>query len=336
MREQLWTPDARQLAGSLGFEVEFNPYESDPGEAVWADMLQGIDALITTWGAPRLTDAVLKGAGALKIVGHAAGSVAGIVSPALFERGIRLVTANTVMAEGVAVWGLMMTLVGWRKLLEYAKLGGHGAVDWGKRDCPRDIRSATVAIWGYGDIARRLIGMLRGVGVTRIIVHDDYLTATVAAEAGIEKVGFDDLFRRGDIIHLLMSLTPVSSGRVGPPQLAAIRNDAVLINAGRADLVQEKALLDELRRNRFTAILDVHHQEPLLPDNPFLALANVILTPHVAGGGPSSSHLYVLHVMREFERFFAGQPLQGEISAERAATMTQESLVKHGQQKREP
>ena len=98
----------------------------------------------------------------------------------------------------------------------------------------------------------------------------------------------------------------------------------MLINAGRADLVQYDALVEELARGRFTAILDVHHTEPVPQDSPFRKMPNVILTPHVAGRGRYD--MYVPCVLDEFERFFAGEPLLHEIAADRAGSMTRESL----------
>jgi phosphoglycerate dehydrogenase-like enzyme len=332
MRNGLWTEEAIQLANALGYDVTSNPHTHRPDEAGWAEMLRGVEALITTWGAPRLTAAVLAHADSLRIVGHAAGSVGPIVSPDLYARGIRITSANPVMAHGVAEWSLMMTLVGWRRLPEYARLAAGNAMAWGKRECVRGLRNATIAIWGYGDIARRLVRMLRPLATARILVHDDYLTDAMAEADGVQKVAFDDLFREGDVIHLLAALTEKSIDRVGAAQLAAIKDNAVLINTGRADLVQEVPLLEELRKNRFTAIFDVHYHEPLPPDDPFCVLPNVVLTPHCAGGGQTG--FYVPFVLREFERFFAGQPLEGEVTAARAANMTQETLVRHGQQRK--
>jgi phosphoglycerate dehydrogenase-like enzyme len=166
----------------------------------------------------------------------------------------------------------------------------------------------------------------------RILVHSNYLSDAQAAAEGVVKAGFDELFEQGDVIHLLAALTGKNIDRVGAAQLAAIKDNAVLINTGRADLVQEAPLMAELRKNRFTAIFDVHYHEPLPPDDPMCALPNVILTPHCAGAGDKS--LYAPYVLREFERFFAGRPMEGEVTAERSENMTQEALVRHGQQKR--
>jgi phosphoglycerate dehydrogenase-like enzyme len=330
MQADFWTAEARALADALGFDVALNPHAGKPDEATWAGMLRGVDALMTTWGAPRLTAGVLAGADALRIVGHAAGSAAELVSPELFRRGIRLVTANPVMAQSVAEWALMMTLVGRRHLLDYAQFGTSRPLVWERREQAFDLAGATVAVWGWGDVAQRLVRMLKPVGPARILVCDDFLTpAAAAAAAGAEKVAFDRLFREGDTIHLLAALTEKNLGRVGAAELAAIRDGAVLINCGRADVVQEAALLAELRKNRFTAILDVHFAEPPAADDPIRNLPNVILTPHCAGASTRLDR-YVLHVLREFDRFFAGKPLESEIGAERAVNMTRAALVGHG------
>jgi phosphoglycerate dehydrogenase-like enzyme len=285
-----------------------------------------VEALITTWNAPKLTAEVLARAGKLKIVGHAAGSVAGISSPALYERGLPVVSANVVMAGQVAEWCLWATLMAWNRFLDYAGIGPVQDMIWEKREKSRAMHQATVAIWGYGDIARDLVRLLKPLGPREILIHSKHLKPEEAAEAGVTLVGFDELFERGDIIHLLGALTPQNIGRVGAGQLAKIKNDAVLINAGRANLVDEQALLAEVKKNRFLTILDVHYAEPLPEDSPLRHLPGVILTPHLAASGREA--LYIGYILEEFNRFFRGEPLRSEMTRERAAMMTSEVLGK--------
>jgi len=59
----------------------------------------------------------------------------------------------------------------------------------------------------------------------------------------------------------------------------------VLINIGRAPLIQPDALVEELQKGRWTGIFDVYEQEPLPDDHPLAELPNVILSPHYAGTG---------------------------------------------------
>lgn len=318
---------SKERAEQLEFSVRLNHLNAPLSGEDWADLLVGVDAVLTTWGSPRLDEIVLSRNSTLKIVGHVGGSVAGIVSAELYERGVRVCTANPLMARTVAEWSLMMTLVGLRRLVTYARFrnADPGPI-WEERQINLPPSDAVIGIWGYGDVARRLIELLRPLKPKEIIVSDDFLTADTAAAEGIRKIDLDSLFAQADVIHCLTSLNPANKGRVGAKQLAAIKDGAALLNCGRAALIQEDALIAELRRNRFAAIMDVYESEPLTEGHPFREMTNVILTPHNAGCGRDETYLAAM--LDEFDRFFRGEPLQMEVLQERAMVMTDASLMR--------
>ena len=327
LQDWFWRGRSKERAEELGYDLRLNTRRAPLSREEWAELLVGVEALLTTWDSPILDDAVLSKNSTLEIVGHVGGSVAGIVSPALYERGIRICTANTLMARTVAEWSLMMTLVGLRKMITYAQFGaGRTGLNWEERSSNLVPTDAVIGIWGHGDVARWFIELLGPLQPKEIIVHDEYLSAEAAAARGIRKVEFEELFKRADIIHCLTGLTSSNKGRIGAEQLAAIKDDAVLVNCGRAALVQEDALIDELRKNRFTAIMDVYEVEPLAEDHPYRGMPNVILTPHTAGYGRDEYYLGAM--LDEFDRFFRGEPLQTEVAQERAFAMTDSSLMR--------
>lgn len=321
VRDELWHSGARSVAGRLGLEVVLNPYPAPVSERQWRELFEGAEAIVTTWGAPRLDESVLAPDARLRFVGHAAGSVAGIVSGELFRRGVRVSSANREMAESVARWCLMMSLVAMRNLLHYTQFGLGGAMDHKERHLVRDPRECVVGVWGYGHVARALLRMVRAHHPKELLVADGYLTDELASREGLSKVELRELFARADVILLLQSLTPESRHVVGADLLASVRDGATLINAGRAHLVEPEALVSELRKERFTGIFDVHHTEPLPADSPFRRMPNVILTPHCAGR--EGRLRYVALMLDEYDRLRRGETLQYEISARRAAAMTQ-------------
>jgi len=327
LQDWFWRGRSKERAEELGYDVGLNTRKAPLSSEEWAELLVGVEALLTTWDSPTLDDAVLSKNTTLEIVGHVGGSVAGIVSPALYGRGIKICTANTLMARTVAEWSLMMTLVGLRKMITYAQFGaGRTGLNWEERSNNLVPTDAVIGIWGYGDVARWFIELLGPLQPKEIIVHDEYLSAETATPRGIRKVEFEELFERADIIHCLTSLTASNKDRIGAEQLAAIKDDAVLVNCGRAALVQEEALIDELRKNRFTAIMDVYEVEPLAEDHPYRGMPNVILTPHTAGYGRDEYYLGAM--LDEFDRFFRGEPLRTEVAPERAFAMTDSSLMR--------
>ena len=325
-REQLWNEDAQRAARDLGFDIRLNPHPAPLSDDQWADLFEGAEAIITTWGAPRLDNGSLAKNDTLRFVGHAAGSVAGIVSPELFARGVRVCTANQFMARSVARWCVMMTMIGLPGLIHCAQFGAAGSLGVKNKVAIRDPRDCVIGVWGYGDVAKSYIEMIRILEPAEIIVCDDYLTEEMARQAGVRKAPLDEVFERADVIQLLQSLTGRSSGKVGRKQLAAIKDGAILVNAGRAGVTQYDALVEAMEQGRFLGIFDVHHKEPLPEDSPFRNMRNCILTPHIAGR--EGRGRYVRLMLEEFARFLRGDDLQYEVTFERAMRMTGANLEK--------
>lgn len=325
-RDWFWRGASRRRAEALGYVVRLNESDGSMAKGDWAEQLVGVEALLTTWGSPRLDEEILSKSSALKIVGHVGGSVANIVSPALYERGVRVCTANALMARTVAEWALMMSMVALRQLLSYAQFGASGrALDWAGTRVNTPPSHATVGIWGYGDVARQLIALLRPLG-PELLVCDEYLSAEQAVGEGVEKTGLEDLLSRADVIHCLTGLTQRTKGRIGAAELALIKSGATLINCGRAPLIREDDLVSALRAGRFSAIMDVYENEPLAADHPYRSMPNVVLTPHNAGCGRDEHYLAAM--LDEFARFFAGDALQMEVGWDRASQMTDASLLR--------
>jgi D-3-phosphoglycerate dehydrogenase len=79
-------------------------------------------------------------------------------------------------------------------------------------------------------------------------------------------------------------LTPATRGLLGADQLAAMKPGAIVVNVARGPIVDEAALVAALASGQLSgAAIDVFDSQPLPADHPFLALPNVILTPHMAG-----------------------------------------------------
>ena len=81
--------------------------------------------------------------------------------------------------------------------------------------------------------------------------------------------------------------------------LKNMRHDAFLINCSRGAVVDEVALVEALKEGWIAgAALDVFEKEPVDPDNPLLAMDNVIVTPHFAGVSLDSSKKKGVEIVR--------------------------------------
>jgi phosphoglycerate dehydrogenase-like enzyme len=94
--------------------------------------------------------------------------------------------------------------------------------------------------------------------------------------------------------------------------LSAMKDGAVLINTARGGLVDEVALIGELKTGRIFAFLDVTDPEPPPIDSPLRQLENVVVTPHIAGCVENCNRMGELAV-EEVRRHMAGEPAVYEI-----------------------
>ena len=110
-------------AEELGWDIRFNETGGALDAEQWAEMVADCNALLTTWGSPKIDNAILAKNDSLRIVAHVGGSVAAIVSDDLYDRGVRVSTANPLMARSVAEHCIMLMLMGTRRAHDHIKLG---------------------------------------------------------------------------------------------------------------------------------------------------------------------------------------------------------------------
>ena len=104
--------------------------------------------------------------------------------------------------------------------------------------------------------------------------------------------------------------------------LKMIQKDAVLVNTSRGRVIDEKALIEELKQNRFKAVLDVYEKEPLPDDSPLRKMENTLLIPHMGGPTADRRKYATLAVVDDINNLLSNRPLVHEITAERASRMT--------------
>ncbi|GGV36182.1 dehydrogenase [Kitasatospora herbaricolor] len=123
-----------------------------------------------------------------------------------------------------------------------------------------------------------------------------------------------DLVPRADVVVLTLPLTAQTRGLVDARFLAAMKDDALLVNVARGPVVDTTALLAELERGRLAAALDVTDPEPLPPGHPLWHAPRTLISPHV--GGNSSAFLpRALRLIRsQLERHRTGAPLANVVT----------------------
>ena len=106
---------------------------------------------------------------------------------------------------------------------------------------------------------------------------------------------------------------------LGAKQLALLPDGAAVINVGRGSVIDQEALIQELKNGRLFAGLDVFEQEPLEKDDPVWETPNLLITPHTAGNMTLAYTVekIVEQFLEDLDNYCAGRPLKHLVDRER-------------------
>lgn len=173
----------------------------------------------------------------------------------------------------------------------------------------RSLADSRVVIIGYGSIGKAL---------ERRLLPLETEVVRVASRARPDEAvhGSDELHALlpdADIVVLVTPLTETTRGMVGAPELALLRDDALVVNVGRGPVLDTRALLAE--NGRIRAALDVTDPEPLPVGHPLWDAPGVFLTPHIAGGAAAFYPRARAFMDSQLTRWAAGEQLANVVRA---------------------
>lgn len=222
----------------------------------------------------------------LKAIGVLRGGIENVCSEYAREKGIEVFNAPGRNAEAVSDFTVGMIICEARNIARghHGILTGRWIRDYSNSGMIPDLPGRTVGLIGCGAIGMKVAKKLSGFDMT-LLGYDPFASAERCKEAGIDPVELDELMARADFVSLHARLTAENRHLIDARRLALMKPTAYLINTSRAGLIDEAALVEALRAKKIAgAALDVYEHEPPQPDDPLLALDNVTLTPHMAGG----------------------------------------------------
>jgi len=282
--------------------------------------IKDADVAITSWGSPALTEELLDCAPNLKLVIHAAGSVKPIVTDAVWERGIRVISSAKPLGEGVAETALGFTISASKNFYNLNANIHAGGYSEGKSDI-REVYELTIGVIGCGWAGKHYIKLMNNFGV-EILAYDPFIDAEKLASLGAVKSELNELLEKSDIVSIHAPNIPETNHMINAETLKLMKKDAILINTARGAIIDEKALYEHMAAGNLKyACLDVYDPEPILPENPLRTLPNVIMTPHLAGLAANGKLKIGAHAAYITKLYADGNPLECEVTKEMLATI---------------
>jgi D-3-phosphoglycerate dehydrogenase len=277
-----FSPESRERLREYGCEfVELSREEAADRETLYAH-LDGVNAWVV--GYTEIDAAVFDRAPDLEVIAKHGTGVDNVDLDVARERGVVVANAPGANANGVAELVVLHALNYYRDVV-----GGDATVRdrrW-ESDFGNELAGRTLGVVGLGKIGQTVVERTAGFDLT-VLAHDVADRSEFLADHDVEMVDdLQELLGRADVVTTHVPLTEGTRGLIGAEELAAMREDACVINTARGGIVDEDALVAALADDEIGgAALDVLESEP--PDDAdrydaLLADDRVTFTPHVGG-----------------------------------------------------
>ena len=268
---------------SKHFDIESNQRDVSYTPAQLVKRLQGKAGGITLL-TDIIDERVLAQSPDLKIVCNLAVGFNNIDLKACTRRGVMVTNTPGVLDDTTADFTWCLLLAAARRIVD-----GDNFLRAGKWKgwvftyfMGHDVHRKTLGILGLGRIGKGVARRAKGFDM-RVIYHDPTrVDEATERELGVMYVDKRTLLRESDFVSLHVPLNPETTHYISHGEFALMKKTAILINASRGPVVDEKALVKALKEGKVAgAGLDVYEKEPKV-ERGLIGLKNVVLAPHIA------------------------------------------------------
>ncbi|MEZ8694414.1 D-2-hydroxyacid dehydrogenase [Vibrio splendidus] len=293
----------------LSFEHQWVEYDFTSPDQV-SERIEGADVVITNKVV--LNESNLAQAQQLKLIAVSATGVNNV--DVGYCKGNNIAVANV---QGYATQSVPEHVIAMLFALKRNLVGYHQDIEAGKWQKDQqfcffthpiqDVAGSTLGLIGSGGLGQATAILAKAIGMN--VIFAERKRADSCREGYLP---FDTVLQQADAISLHCPLTEATRDLISERELAIMKPNAVLVNAGRGGLVDEQALVEALKNQEIAgAGMDVFTQEPADNSNPLLAnshLLNLLLTPHVAWGSDSSIQKLSDILIDNIDAFVSGKP----------------------------
>jgi phosphoglycerate dehydrogenase-like enzyme len=172
-----------------------------------------------------------------------------------------------------------------------------------------EIFNSVVSILGTGSIGQEVAKRMKAFGAKKIYGYKRSLSQVpFFDEVVCDLAGLVRIIKAADYLIIALPLTEDTYHLIDADKLSFMKDDALLINVARGDIIDQKALIDALKSKKIRgAGLDVTSPEPLPQNNELWVLDNVFITPHNASSSPYMKDRLYEMTKENIQLFINGQ-----------------------------
>lgn len=228
--------------------------------------------------------------------------------------GVRFTSSSGSNSRSVAEHMLTCLLALCRRLPTY--VDSQRAHLWKDEGPMKTILGGTVLVAGAGHVGSGFARLCQGLGARTIGLKRTVNGPVEGFDEVYPMEKLDDLLPQADVAALVLPHSPQTAGLMDERRLSLMKDDAILLSAGRGTVLDQEALARVMKAGKlWGAALDVTDPEPLPKDSPLWDVPRLLLTPHVAGGMrlEITRRRCVEMALENLRRYVAGEPLRNVV-----------------------
>src|SRR6476646_3140152 len=282
-------------------------------DAEFRDTLRQADVLMGWHLGQELQAGVLQASPGLRLIQLLSAGAESVEFAAIPER-LTLASNVGAYAEPMAEYVMAMALALARRLPQRHADLAKGKFKMWERVLTLD--GAVCAILGFGGIGRATARLMRAFGARIHAVNSSGRTGEPVEFIGT-LADLDQVLTTADVLVIALPLINATRGLIGARELGLMKPEAILVNLGRAAIVDERALYEHLRDHPgFCAGIDAWWQEPgpgtgFSTNYPFFELPNLLGSPHNSGVTDGALQAGARHAAENVRRFLTGEAILG-------------------------
>ena len=180
----------------------------------------------------------------------------------------------------------------------------------------KTILGGTVLVAGAGHVGSDFARLCQGLGAETVGLKRTVNGPVEGFDRLYPMEELDNLLPQADVVALVLPHSPQTAGLMDERRLSRMKDDAILLSAGRGTVLDQEALARVMKAGKlWGAALDVTDPEPLPKDSPLWDVSRLLLTPHVAGGMrlEITRRRCVEMALENLRRYVAGEPLRNVV-----------------------
>ena len=296
------------------FDVKLNPNDQIYTAEEIINGSKDFDGILSSVTDPINSDTISKLSSSIKIIANGAVGFGNIDIKAAKEKGITITNTPDVLTDATADIQILLLLGASRKAYEGRIAAETQSWKWswdfllGKQ-----MSNKRLGILGMGRIGRAVAKRAKAFGM-EIHYHNRSKLSPELEDGAIYHKTLKELFEQSEFLSVNCPATPETTKIINKETLSYLKENTVVGNAARGDVVDDDAMIEALKNGTVFAYgLDVYNGEPKIHPE-YLKLKNIFLLPHLGSATKRTRWDMAYRATKNLEQFFSGIKPQDQVN----------------------